>query len=100
MCEIILFASRHGGRRTILDKNELRQRLNRIVAEVVEAWGNHEADAVAALGVRIFDHLEIDDLIPGKRTVEVLQRVDCRWLASIDDTIQPSMMSVKPSDFG
>lgn len=69
------------------EKAELRQRLNRLVAEVVEAWGDHQPEAVAALGIRIFDHLHIDHLIPGKRTVEVFRRVDWEWLASVDNTI-------------
>gem|GEM_PF-6366519 len=31
------------------EKVELRQRLNRLVAEVVDAWGDHQPEAVAAL---------------------------------------------------
>jgi hypothetical protein len=45
-------------------------------ARWVELWGDDQQEAVAALGIRNLDHLDLDYLIPGTRAVEVFERID------------------------
>jgi hypothetical protein len=90
MCDIIPFPRKARiSELTAADqKAELRHRLDQIISEIVELWSDNQHKAVAALGIRLFDHLDIDYLIPGIRTMEVIEGVDWEWLTKVDETLR------------